>query len=290
MSSSIKFLQILQRKNKFLLVYLLLCAPFLVAYLFATRGQTIMPKALALSTVEIKVYSLCIIAAIAYVAWLAGERAKSYKELGAIKVDELLLAVVIPGLVGARMFYVLEFWSYYQQVPQEILAVWNGGLSIFGALAGGLIALIVYTRLNNINTLMLADLIIMHLPLAQILGRYGNFANQEHFGPEASLPWAIFIDATGKYHHPAFLYEQLGNLVLYILLFTVYKRNNLQTKGLLTAIYLVGYGCVRFLIDIFRTDDRVAIGLTVAQIIAVGFVFFGFGFILFANRKKWRTR
>lgn len=290
MSSSIKFLQILQRKNKFLLVYLLLCAPFLVAFLFATRGQIILPKAVAISIFEIKLYSLCIIAGIAYVAWVAGERAKSYKQLSAIKVDELLLAVVIPGLIGARAFYVFEFWSYYQQYPQEILAVWNGGLSIFGALAGGLVALIVYTRVNKINTLMLTDLIIMHLPLAQILGRYGNFANQEHYGPETSVPWAIFIDATGKFHHPAFLYEQLGNLVLYLILFSVYKRNKLHSGGLLTATYLVGYGGVRFIIDIFRTDDRVSLGLTVAQIIAVGFVIFGLGFIIFTNRKRWITK
>src|SRR3990167_4879685 len=163
------------------------------------------------------------------------------------RLPELAFGLVVSGLVGARLYHVLNEWSYYWAHPLRIFAVWNGGLAIHGALIAGLIFLWFYTKRQSTSYLpsdamhqalqagklpatsylfWLLDLLAPAVLLGQAIGRWGNYFNQELFGYPTSLPWSIPISLenrplafqTANYFHPTFLYESLWDLMGFVLL------------------------------------------------------------------------
>jgi prolipoprotein diacylglyceryl transferase len=194
---------------------------------------------------------------------------------------DMLIWVLVPGFLGARLYYVFiqsprDRLGDYLSDPLSIFRVWEGGIHIFGGLIFGAIALWLYTRVRKLPTLIFLDAIALGLPLAQAIGRWGNFINQELYGPPTNLPWGLAIDYSinpaknrrippydniilypeSTRFHPLFLYESLWNLAGFVLLLWISRRFAHQLRpGDLLLIYLIWYPLGRFFIEFLRTDS-----------------------------------
>ena len=171
--------------------------------------------------------------------------------------------VVILGILGARLYYCLLNYDFYLRFPTEILAIRHGGISIHGALLGGFIGLVLFAKKRNISIFKLCDISAAGLPLAQAIGRWGNFFNSEAFGTPTNLPWKLYIApqyrpipyTDNEYFHPAFLYESILDLIIFFLLFTLIKTNRYKKEGNLTLIYLILYSAARIAVESIRIDS-----------------------------------
>jgi phosphatidylglycerol:prolipoprotein diacylglycerol transferase len=225
-------------------------------------------------------YALILLAGVLAGTWLTVRRAEK-RGYTADDVLDALGWVVIPGLIGARLYHVLTptpasgiTTAYYLQHPLEILAVWNGGLGIYGAIIGGALGLIAYTRYKHYPLLVWLDLTVPGVFVGQIIGRWGNFVNQELYGAPTTLPWAIPIPPDKRLpgyeqystFHPLFLYESLWNLVwLAIILWIERRFGDRLRRGDLVLMYFICYGITRFTLDFVRLDSNGIGPLTTAQ-------------------------
>lgn len=190
-------------------------------------------------------------------------------------LDFFIIGIPI-GIIGARLYFVLFNFSYYLNNPLQIIAIWKGGLAIHGAIIGGLIVLIVLTKKRNISLWKVTDLLAPALILGQVIGRWGNFINQEAYGGIVSEEFINNFPALiknqmyieGSYHHPTFLYESVWNLIIFFLL--IWLRNKKFTKdGDVFFTYLIGYSIGRFFIEQLRTDSLMFLNMQVARLISV---------------------
>lgn len=183
------------------------------------------------------------------------------------------------GIMGARIYHVLDWWQYYIVHPGEILAFWHGGMGIYGGIVGGLIGLWWYSRKRGKSLLRLADLAVIGLPLGQAIGRWGNFINQELYGKPTNLPWGIYIRPENRLlsvmefakFHPLFLYESLWSLVVFFILLRLVKRQKRQ-RGEIFFSYLGLYSFGRFWLEWLRIESWLIGGVNVAQMISLGLV------------------
>ncbi len=169
------------------------------------------------------------------------------------------------GLIGARLYHVITDWKMYTDSPFDVFAIWNGGLGIPGGLLLGVAAGVWQARRKGITGDRLWDVIdavIPGIPVAQAIGRVGNWFNQEVFGGPSDLPWALEVDpryrpegyAEFNTFHPAFLYEALLNLTLAGTLIMLDRTERLG-RGQILPLWIAGYGVLRFLIESIRTDE-----------------------------------
>lgn len=194
-----------------------------------------------------------------------------------------ILFVVLPiGILGARFWYVIFEWDYYGANPSQILNFRAGGLAIHGGILFGSIALLIYARYKQIPILDLMDVMVPSLVLAQGIGRWGNFANSEAHGGPTDLPWGIIID--GVKVHPTFLYESLGDILIF--LFLIYYRKRNPAKGKQTAIYFMAYGILRYFVEGLRTDSLYIGSLRTAQIVSIIYLVFGIGLYIWASKNN----
>lgn len=210
----------------------------------------------------------------------------------------VIIPTVIAGFVGSRIYHVLSEPVRYARDPAAIVAVWNGGLGIYGAILGGLAAAWVLTRRYHIPRGEFVDAATVSLPLAQAIGRLGNYVNQELFGGPTSLPWALEVSPDRRptryaeecCFHPTFLYEGLANLVLFAVLLVAHRRWRNRPPGILFACYLAGYSLIRFFVEGVRVDPAHEwLGMRQNQWIAL--LLLAFGVALFAlQRSRMRTR
>jgi phosphatidylglycerol:prolipoprotein diacylglycerol transferase len=192
-------------------------------------------------------------------------------------VWDMLLWVLIPALLGARLYYVFiqsprgpDGLGRYLANPGDILAVWQGGLHIFGGFIFGAAALWYYARRRKLNLLLYADGIALGLPLAQAIGRWANFINQELYGPPTTLPWGLRIDPQHRLapyndlaaypestrFHPLFLYESLWNLLGFgVILYATRRFAGRLKDGDVLLMYLIWYPLGRFFLEFLRTDS-----------------------------------
>ena len=187
---------------------------------------------------------------------------------------DMLLWVMIPGFIGARLYYVFiqsSDTAYYLNNPGEILKVWGGGIHIFGAFILGGIALWVFTRIRRLPTLIFLDAIGLASPIAQAIGRWGNFINQELYGPPTKWPFGLKIEEAHrlvpyndliKYpeettrFHALFFYESAWNFLGFIIIFWLSRRFEKVLKpGDVVLMYLIWYPFGRFFIEFLRTDS-----------------------------------
>ncbi len=191
-----------------------------------------------------------------------------------IKEDDILnLAMItIPcGIIGARAYYVIFNWSFYSQNLSEILNFRGGGLAIHGGLLAGILAGFIYTKVKKLNFFKVADCVVLGLPLAQAIGRWGNYLNKEAHGGPTDLPWGILID--GQKVHPTFLYESIWNVGVFIFLFLFRKKQKYEGKILIN--YVILYSIGRFFIEGLRTDSLMLGPLKMAQVISLVFIVVG---------------
>jgi prolipoprotein diacylglyceryl transferase len=176
-------------------------------------------------------------------------------------IDRIGVVAVLAGLVGARLGYVTTHLSNYSGRPFAVLFVWEGGLAIFPGLALGFAAGIWYARRLGMPIMPTLDAMVPGIPLAQAFGRWGNYFNQELYGTPSTLPWALEVEpayrvpeyAEFSTFHPTFLYESLLNLLLFVTLLWIGRRKSLR-QGSIVWAYLVGYGAIRFCVELLRTD------------------------------------
>lgn len=189
--------------------------------------------------------------------------------------------MILSGVLGARLYYVILQWELYSSNPVEIFQIWRGGLAIHGALIGGFLAFYAYCKIKKLNWLFFADLLVPGVILAQAFGRWGNFFNNEAFGLPTNLPWKLFIPEafrpeeyeTNEFFHPTFLYESLWNLlgffILALLFRKIYKKETVSRSGLIFSSYLVFYSFGRFFIEWLRTDSLLVGPLRAAQLVSI---------------------
>ena len=221
-------------------------------------------------------YGVLIVAGILIAAWVAARYVERKGQSGDALWD-LLLWILIPGLIGARLYYVFiqsprgpDGLGYYLANPWAILQIWSGGIHIFGAFVFGSISAILYLRRRHLPTLIYLDAVALGLPLGQAIGRWANFINQELYGPPTTLPWGLQVDRVARIapyndlttypestlFHPLFLYESLWNFIGFGLLFWISRRFEHSLRpGDLLLLYTIWYPTGRFIIEFLRTDS-----------------------------------
>lgn len=231
----------------------------------------------------VHIYFYGVILALAIVAgtFIADYIATKFSDLKKETIIDMSPYLVIFGIIGARLYYCLLNYDFYLRFPTEILAIRHGGISIHGAILGGLIGLLIFAKRHKISALKLADASAIGLALAQAIGRWGNFFNSEAFGTPTYLPWKLYIApqyrpipfTENEYFHPTFLYESVLDLALFFILFYIAKNNIFKKEGNIALSYLILYSFIRIFVEHFRIDSVCYIhGIPVATIVSTGII------------------
>jgi len=246
-------------------------------------------------------YGLLIASAILLCLYLAMRHARYFR----LTADDILdtFIAIIPGMIiFARLYYVAFEWQIYKDNWKLIFDTRAGGLAFYGGVIGGVLAAYIVCRIKKIPFHRMADFLAVYIPLGQAIGRWGNFFNQEAFGTNTTLPWGMISSQTSAYLanvpgtdafapvHPTFLYEFLGNLVLFFILLKIRSNRRFSFQVLLT--YLLGYGIVRFFVEGIRTD-ALFIGDTswrVSQVLSAVMVVVSAILIVILGQKSARTK
>ncbi len=179
----------------------------------------------------------------------------------------IAMIAVPAGVIGARLYHVITDWERFDGRLIDTVKIWKGGLGIWGGVAVGVVVGVVVARRRGLGIANTLTAVAPALPLAQAIGRWGNWFNQELFGRPTTLPWGLEIDARhlpdgyelGTLFHPTFLYESLGCLSLVVLLVQLERRRALR-PGLLFLCYTSGYTVLRFFVEGLRIDDAKSAG------------------------------
>ncbi|MBJ6746072.1 prolipoprotein diacylglyceryl transferase [Streptococcus sp. 121] len=249
------------------------------------------PIAIELGPFSIRWYAIFIISGLALAVLLSMREAK-YKNWDPDLILDFVLWGFPIGIIGARIYYVLFQWSYYQEHPEEMLAIWNGGIAIYGGLIAGGLFLIWYARRNLLSPWTFLDIVAPGVLIAQSLGRWGNFANQEAYGAVVEnldyLPQFIqnqmFIE--GAYRQPTFLMESIWTALGFLILISLRHRPRLFKEGELALFYLIWYGTGRFFIEGLRTDSLLLGPLRVSQILSLILVILGFSLWIYRRKNR----
>ncbi len=235
-------------------------------------------------------YGLLIVTGVMLGAVYASWRAKQDGE-NPDHVWNGLIAAIILAIIGSRLYHVFSQpeggmvgWSYYREHPIEILYLWQGGLGIYGAIAGGILGVVLYAWRAKLNPLTWLDYGAPGLALGQFVGRWGNFVNQELYGPPTNLAWGLIIDPVHRIapyndltayppdtlFHPTFLYESLWCLLLFIVLAVIAQKfQDRLLPGDLLLGYIIGYPLGRFFIEYLRPDAWMIGPIAAAQLFAI---------------------
>lgn len=248
------------------------------------------PVIFELGPFSLRWYALCIVAGLLLAVYLAMKEAP-YKKIKPDDVFDFILFAFPLSILGARLYYVIFQWDYYRQNLAEIPAIWNGGIAIYGGLLTGLLCAYVFARRHFINTLDFLDIAAPGVMIAQSIGRWGNFFNQEAYGRAVKqlnyLPDFIrqqmYIE--GSYRLPTFLYESLWNLLGFVLVLFARRQKGFLKRGEITFFYLIWYGCGRFVIEGMRTDSLMWQGLRVSQWLSLVLVVIGLSLLCY---RRWR--
>lgn len=261
-----------------------------------------LPDGITIFGFKIYFYGILIMLGALAATWIAYVRAKQYGRDPELAWDMLPWALV-GGIIGARIWHILTppasmrdqgiTTLFYLTHPLEMLNLRNGGLGIPGAVIGGFIAVYLYTRNKDESILTWADIISPGLALAQAIGRWGNFFNQELYGSPTNLPWKLFIAPTKRlpeyanvaYYHPLFLYEFIWNVLNAGFLVWVSRRYKDQLKrGDLFFMYLVLYGVGRFALEFLRLDPSPIAGININQTLMAVVAVASLAFLVYRHR------
>jgi prolipoprotein diacylglyceryl transferase len=252
-------------------------------------------NAIHLGPLQLHAYGLMIALGVVAAVWLAGRRLEE-RGVGT-KEDMSAIAMwgVPAGIVGARLYHVITDWKSFQGDWSRAFKIWDGGLGIWGGVALGLIVGLWAAHKRGVTTAAALMAAAPALPLAQAIGRVGNWWNQELFGRPSTLPWALKIDPNFRpdqykdfaTFHPAFLYEGLWNLALCAVLLRIDRKRDVGA-GKLFAIYVAGYTFIRFFIEQMRVDFASRIlGLRVNEWVSGVVFLIALAYLLTHRHQKW---
>lgn len=201
-------------------------------------------------------------------------------------VDRTAIIAVVAGFIGARVGYVMWRLDDFADRPLAVFAIWEGGLVFFGGLLFGVVAGLVTARKSRMDLPAFFDSVAPALPLAQAIGRWGNYFNQELYGRATEVPWGLEVDGQPTLHHPTFLYESLANLVLVAVIILVGRTERLR-RGALIFVYLIGYALIRFFVELLRIDTEFRLlGLSRNNWAAIGVVLIGVAGLVWWQRRR----
>lgn len=243
-----------------------------------------------LGPVMVRWFAIIIVAAAALGTWIAYREAHRRHLTGELVIDYILWTFPL-SIVGMRIYYVAFQWSYYSQHPSEIIAVWDGGIAVYGGLIAGAIIVFVFSHFRAINPLDLLDVAIPGVFIGQAIGRWADLVNQEAYGKTVSnLNWLptfirnqMYID--GAYRTPTFLYENIGTFTGFLIVMLLRHRLKDLRRGEIFGFYLIWYGLVRFIVEGMRTDSLMLGSLRVSQGLSLLLALFGLSFILYRRFK-----
>ncbi|MDK9580431.1 prolipoprotein diacylglyceryl transferase [Sneathia sanguinegens] len=284
------------------------------------------PYLFKIGNFELRVYSLMYILAL-FIAIFLAKHDKLAKKRGITdnkQIEDFAFITLFSGLIGARIYYVILKWDYYSKMLNEIPMVWKGGLAIHGGIIGGIVAILIFSKMHNKKFFVLTDMSVGPLILGQALGRIGNFANGEIHGVPTFTPWSVIISGKfstwwnlynslplseqAKYRplvpwgvvfpentsagmefptyplHPAMLYELVLNAIAFLLIWFVFRKKEYK-RGILSMIYLILYGIIRIFVSAFRAEDLLIYGFKMPYIVSAIMIICGIVGIVIINKR-----
>jgi phosphatidylglycerol:prolipoprotein diacylglycerol transferase len=269
------------------------------------------PVAFQIGPVQVHWYGL-IIASAVLLGGLLGTRVARWLNEDPEDGWSMLLLVIVLAVIGARVYHVIHLWDYYAANPVEIPQIWNGGIGIPGGVAGGALGIFLYTRAKGLHTARWLDIFAPALLLGQVIGRLGNYVNQELYGPPTSLcgtdfppclPWGVQIAAQNRAGTPwdplsypvetttfvpLFAYEMALNLVgMLAILFVIRRWGPRLFAGDAALLYIMWYGLVRTALETYRVNNWQILGVPTAMWVGIiGLVLAG-GWLWYRHRRGW---
>ncbi|CAD5900679.1 MAG: prolipoprotein diacylglyceryl transferase [Carnobacterium sp.] len=254
------------------------------------------PIAFSLGGLSVHWYGVIIASAVLLAIFLGTNESEKRGIKGDDIIDMMLWALPI-SIIGARIYYVIFEWRYYIQHPAEIIAIWNGGIAIYGGLIAGGLTVYWFTKKRGLPFWLVLDIAAPSVIIAQAIGRWGNFVNQEAHGEATTkaflegihIPDFIVnnMNIEGVYYQPTFLYESLWNVLGFILLLILRRRKNLLKRGEVALSYVLWYSFGRFFIEGLRTDSlMLAQTIRVSQLLSI-LLFVGAILLWIYRRKKY---
>jgi len=243
------------------------------------------PIAFHIGQLSIHWYGIFLVVAILVGYWLVNRLSRK-SGLSSEVISSIYINTLICGLIGARVYHVIFDWTFYVQNPLQIFAIWNGGLAIHGAIIGAVLCILYFARKPYFWRI--ADLFVVAGILGQAIGRFGNYFNQELFGRPTDAWIGIPIDTAHRplefiqntHFHPTFLYESLLNLMVFIILLCVYKKQK-RPDGLVFWMYIGLYSLGRIAVESLRINDAAFIfGVRLPLLVSILFVVASLVFIL----------
>jgi phosphatidylglycerol:prolipoprotein diacylglycerol transferase len=250
--------------------------------------------AFQIGSITVNLYGILIATGVLAALGIALIEARRRGEAAA-HVINLALIVIPLGAIGARLYHVIDRWDYYVQNPEMIIG--GQGLGIFGAIIGGILGLIIYTRWRRLSTLRWLDIIAPGVILAQAIGRWGNFFNQELYGYPTALPWGIYIDPAHRlpgyesfsHFHPLFLYESLWNLLGFTVLMVAGRKFSSRLRdGDIFLLYVIHYSIGRFFLEGLKIDVWTLGGIPTARWITGFAVLAAIAVIIFRHYRHYK--
>ena len=254
-----------------------------IAFPGLSLGPFKIAESLNLFGLNIHFYGIIIALGIVIAYIFCSKMGKTYD----LDPENLLDAILIGlpcAIVGARLYYVIFQWEYYIKHPAEIIAIWEGGIAIYGGVIGGIIAVCCYCKAKKIKLTKMLDTCSFGMLIGQMIGRWGNFVNAEAYGRETTLPWRMELCDLGISVHPTFLYESLWNLGVFLILVFIYRKRQ-KFSGEMFFAYITGYGLGRFWIEGLRTDSLYIGMFRASQLLALLCVIAGISCIMYFRKK-----
>ena len=267
------------------------------------------------NTIQIRYYGIIIVLAMLVAAWIAARLARRDGK-DPDHIWGALTWAIIPAIIGARLWFVLFppaelvrqgmdtgwFLQNFGNLQNGPLAIWSGGLGIFGAVLGGMLGAYIYFRRNNLSVPYWLDIAGVAIPVGQAIGRWANYVNQELYGTPTTLPWGITIDTAHRVDpyrslvdfpvetrfHPLFLYESIANLLIFGVLFYLFQRRrrfNLRV-GDIFLFYVMSYAVVRFVLEFLRVEIAWVPGTTTNSSQTATAVMFVVALVVFIIRRR----
>jgi phosphatidylglycerol:prolipoprotein diacylglycerol transferase len=246
------------------------------------------PIAFRLGPLDVHWYGIAYAVGLAAVYFLLTRLAER-RGLNADLVGNGMLIVAIAALIGGRLYHVIDQWQLYAGDPLKIVLPPYSGLGVYGGIVTGTIAAFLYVRRHHENFWAWADVVAPGLFLMQAIGRWGNFFNQELYGPPTNLPWGIPIDCAHRIDaylcssfpettrfHPLFLYESLSGIVgMLVLIYLGSRAFRWLRPGDLLFVFFIWYGVVRFALETLRLNNWTFFGIPTAQLVSIAFIAVG---------------
>lgn len=254
------------------------------------------PIAFNLGPIEVHWYGIIIASGVILAVWLAVKEGDK-RGIKADDIYDMILWALPAALICARLYYVVFQWSYYKNNPGEIIKIWDGGIAIYGSLIGAMIVVILFCRHRAIPVWLMLDVAAPTVILAQAIGRWGNFMNQEAFGQVTSLsflqglhlPHFIITQMyiSGAYRQPTYLYESLWSLLGFTVLVTLRHNPHFFKRGEVFLTYVMWYSFGRFFVEGMRTDSLMLGSLRVSQILSIILFISAIGLIIYRRRNLY---